>query len=162
MEINYLAHHGILGMHWGVRRYQNEDGTLTPLGKRHEAQMERRDAKWAKKNYDKITKSAMRSVKGELKAYQKELIRLPDAFKTNGKLSANVVNAYNQKMAELMTRAASSMRAPSGREVKFVAKRGELGVHMALADAGYDMSAVKRGVWASGKIAYKKENVNMA
>ena len=29
-----LTHHGILGMKWGVRRYQNEDGTLTPLGKR--------------------------------------------------------------------------------------------------------------------------------
>lgn len=29
----YLAHHGILGMHWGVRRYQNPDGSLTPEGK---------------------------------------------------------------------------------------------------------------------------------
>lgn len=29
----YLAHHGILGMKWGVRRYQNEDGTLTDAGK---------------------------------------------------------------------------------------------------------------------------------
>ena len=31
---NYLAHHGIKGQKWGVRRYQNEDGTLTEEGKR--------------------------------------------------------------------------------------------------------------------------------
>lgn len=29
----YLEHHGILGMKWGVRRYQNKDGTLTAAGK---------------------------------------------------------------------------------------------------------------------------------
>lgn len=28
-----IYHHGIMGMHWGVRRYQNADGSLTPEGK---------------------------------------------------------------------------------------------------------------------------------
>lgn len=31
---NYLAHHGIKGQKWGVRRFQNPDGTLTEAGKK--------------------------------------------------------------------------------------------------------------------------------
>lgn len=34
MEYNELNHHGVLGMKWGRRRYQNKDGSLTPAGKK--------------------------------------------------------------------------------------------------------------------------------
>lgn len=40
-----LYHHGILGMRWGVRRYQNKDGTLTAAGQKRAAKLA---AKYAK------------------------------------------------------------------------------------------------------------------
>lgn len=34
MENNYLIHHGVKGQKWGVRRFQNKDGSLTKAGKK--------------------------------------------------------------------------------------------------------------------------------
>ena len=33
LKVSEIYHHGILGMKWGVRRYQNKDGSLTPEGR---------------------------------------------------------------------------------------------------------------------------------
>lgn len=33
--MNELYHHGIKGQKWGIRRYQNQDGSLTDAGRNH-------------------------------------------------------------------------------------------------------------------------------
>lgn len=49
MEYNELYHWGIKGQRWGVRRYQNPDGSLTPAGKKRYQRTLSDDAKEAQK-----------------------------------------------------------------------------------------------------------------
>ena len=131
---------------------------MTPAGQKR---LEQKDAKWAHKNHDKIVSKARKNVSKDLDRYANQLLRDSNAVTSKGKLSASTINSYNRKMAELMNQSAKNVTAPSGRVVQFVAKRGEVGVHMALADRGYDMDQLKNGIWSSGQVAYKKKNVDM-
>lgn len=69
MEYNSLRHHGVKGMKWGVRRYRNKDGSLTPAGKKR-LERDRADNNdpHRKENPDKWVRDDIRRSKGVVDA----------------------------------------------------------------------------------------------
>ena len=154
MNSKDLTHHGILGQKWGVRRYQNNDGSLTPRGR---ARLDKKDTKWAETKGEKIKTKTQKKVSKTMEKFVQTQLDLE--YTPTGRISASTVLQYNNKLASLMNEKVSNVKAPSGRVLRFVAKRGEIGVHTAIADAEYDISQLRKGVFKTGKVAYKKENL---
>lgn len=67
-DVDELYHHGVKGQKWGVRRYQNDDGTLTEEGKkRYGVDSNGKMSKEGKKLYSQDRKEALKEAKTDLK-----------------------------------------------------------------------------------------------
>lgn len=71
---DYLQHWGVLGMKWGVRRYQNADGSLTEAGKnRYQKQVNKAIDKYNKTHSDKDMLAARNAINNDLANEHKNL-----------------------------------------------------------------------------------------
>lgn len=105
MSYDYIYHHGIKGMKWGIRRFQNEDGSLKTAGKKRYAD----GAPKSKANNGTRSKASSGSRKTAKKSNEKIARKTASVVAKAGKLTlVNAARYYqNSKTIEACNKAMS-------------------------------------------------------
>lgn len=164
----YLAHHGIRGQKWGVRRYQNEDGSLTSAGK---SRYSTDSATKTSKSLNRIeqenavlkTKSAIARMKAE-KAYQKGKDSKSESYTKRAKEYDDAVKAGEKLTKRLVSDATKRGYSIQSKDVTRYTHAGRqlvaayaFGIPGALSVAAVDAHRAKTyGDEAGGIVAGKK------
>lgn len=159
MTNTYIAHHGILGQKWGIRRFQNPDGSLKAAGARRYNGISRESIKQRKETiksldnkiklepYSKNKQKNKQKLSYEIDQLKNDKIKL----KVNeGKIKLKGGSYYDKKVQQYMDQGFSK------EEAEIRAYRSNQGRKYIMAAAGITLAAVA----AYGGYKYYKNNVD--
>lgn len=152
--MNELFHHGIKGMKWGVRRYQNPDGTLTSEGKKRKALIRKTgNAMKTTKDANEIVDTLTRKEKKLLGASLHEKWIEPEF---DAQTSSNIAKRFVQyEMAEGMKTPVSFLEVwDNGGNIGQIAIATKSGEQYR--GKGYASKSVKQGLDWYNRYGYKK------
>lgn len=127
-----MYHHGIQGQRWGVRRYQNEDGSLTPAGKERYLNGDDRFEKTVSNMLsvgvpDKTIKRTVKKAKAvsdridkRIERSEKDTERL---MKMRDKRRSKIEKRYDKKMDKTVKQINKAAKNPSEKNNKILNKR---------------------------------------
>lgn len=100
-----LKHYGVIGMKWGIRRYQNKDGSYTKEGLRRLEKQEKKEAKdhdkaykKAIKNPEKLDKYYDKLTDDEVKEVKKKYNDIMDVKNRQAQVAKSEIEAYSSKL----------------------------------------------------------------
>ena len=134
---NDLRHHGIKGMKWGVRRYQNKDGSLTPAGKKRYDESGEKKEKTVEdyKESLKKTQSADKALQGI-----KEVVNKADDIAYAKKVRNDLTQMSDKDLQQAVNRLNMEERYSQVMQQRHKIERGESGVNQILDVAGNVLS----------------------